>query len=164
MVVEQLAAQVAGVLARAESLFAAPDILAEDDPALRRITDAADAARTIAARTGEWSGATADQHQQTLAASTEGLDHTADIDARLADRLDENTEQAQSGHHEAGELRSAAEDLPGHLDEWADLPVTVLGALKALRGQLADMQQLMARQQGRAADTAGQLRELDYGG
>jgi hypothetical protein len=44
-----------------------------------------------------------------------------------------------------------AEEVLTQLDAWAELPATELAALKALRHQVVDMQQLLAPSRGRRA-------------
>jgi hypothetical protein len=160
MSVDAVAAQVAAVLARAESLFGAPGVDVLDTTAT---VSAAEAVATVAGRTGEMSGTLATAHRDLLDSATQRMQHAADADARLAERLARSDAAHAAGRLDASQLRSRAEGVPTQLDPWAGLPVHDLAVLKALRHRVADMQQLLAQHREDAERTAGEIRSLDYG-
>jgi hypothetical protein len=55
----------------------------------------------------------------------------------------------------------AAEELPAELGPWRSVPAGELAALLALRGQLVDMQPLMADHSSQAAHGAQIISSLD---
>jgi hypothetical protein len=91
------------------------------------------------------------------------MQHAADADAGLAERLARSAEAHAGGRMNASHLRSRAEEVPTQLDPWAELPVHDLAVLTALRHRVADMQQLLAHHREDAERTAGEIRSLDYG-
>jgi hypothetical protein len=162
MVMLRVTEQVVDALGRAESLFATADDAEVDLQPLHHLGPATDQLTALDTRGGDWSGAAADQHRDSLASSVEQLGQAAATDSQLAAILREAVQAHDNGHRAAGELLSAAHDLPDQLQQWAELPATDLAALRALRAQLAGMQQLMARQQAASSDAATRLGGLDY--
>jgi hypothetical protein len=162
MVMLRVTAQVVDALGRAESLFAAADDAEVDLHPLHHVGPATDDLTHLDTHSGDWTGAAADQHHDSLASSVEQLDQVAAADSHLAGILHETVQAREAGHRAAGELLSAAHDLPDQLQRWDELPAADLASLRALRAQLAGMQQLMARQQAASSDAATRLGGLDY--
>jgi hypothetical protein len=159
MSIDAVAAQVAAVLARAESLFtaAAADVL---DPTATG--SAAQASADIAGRTGEMSGSFVAAHRDLLDSASQRLRHAASTDARLAERLARSADAHAEGRMHASRLRSDAEQVPTQLDPSAGLPVSELAALKALRRRVADMQRLLTHHREEAERVAGEIRSMEY--
>jgi hypothetical protein len=159
--VDDVAARVVAVLARAESLFAAPSDY-QGAAADASVGAAAQTARAIAARTAELSGATARGHGDLVAVSAERLDRVSDSDLRLAENLRRSVQFHDAGRSRAAALRATATDVPAQLQPWAGLPAAEVAGLKVLRTQLAGMQNLLARHRAAAARTAADISTLRY--
>jgi hypothetical protein len=158
--VDEVAAEVVAVLARAESLFTAPGGHVLD---MAATGSAAEVSATIAGRTDEMSGSFATAHADLIDSATQRLQRAADADARLVDRLGQSADAHAGGRMHASHLRSGAEEVPTRLDPWAELPASDLAVLKALRHRLADMQQLLAHHREDADRAADEIRSLEYG-
>ena len=159
MTIEQVAAQVAGVLSRAESLFAVPQ---EASAASDELGLAADASDAIAARVAEQSGALAAAHSELLAASRQRLHAAAGTDATLAGHLSDAGAGHGSAAGQAAGLRSAAQAVGERAAHLPELASNDVAALKALRAQVGAMQKLIAAHTAAAADAAKQVRQLRY--
>ena len=102
---------------------------------------AAEASRAIATRTTELSGKFASAHAELLDATAQRLERATAADARLADHLGAASQTHGEGGAQAAELRAGAADVPARLAPWEQYPAGELAALKALRHQVAGMQQ-----------------------
>ena len=163
MTVEHVAAQVVEVLARAESLFSTPAEGAAVSGAADTMGQAAEASRAIATRTTELSGKFASAHAELLDATAQRLERATAADARLADHLGAASQTHGEGGAQAAELRAGAADVPARLAPWEQYPAGELAALKALRHQVAGMQQLLAHHGEEATRLAGEIRTVGYG-
>lgn len=158
MTVDEVAARVVEVLARAEALFAPPG----DWQAPAEVGAAAQTARAIAARTADLSGATAAGHREMTAAAAEHLERASDADARLTAALQRGAQLHDQGAVQAAGLRAAAAEVPAQVSRWAELPAAQMAALSSLRTQLAGMQRLLARHRAAAARTTAEISALRY--
>lgn len=160
MSIDAVAAHVSAVLARAESLFTAPD---PEVLGATATASAAQAGTAIATHSGEMSGSFAAAHHELLDATAQQLHHTADADAGLVEHLANAAETHGDGRRHAAQIRSGAEDISTKLAPWAELEVSDLAVLTALRRRVADMQQLLAHHRAEADRLAGEIRSLGYG-
>jgi hypothetical protein len=160
MSVDGVAAEVVAVMGRARSLFAQVDAA---DTVGADTSSAAEASAAIAGRTGELSGSFTDAHRDALDKVSTDLQHASGADARLADHVSDAADTAHAGAAGAQDLHDAAGGVMDSLEPWADLPVTELAALKALRQHVSGMQQLMAGQTGEAQRLADVISALEYG-
>jgi hypothetical protein len=151
------------MLARAESLFAAPGASQKEAVEASSLGLAAQAARAIAARTENLSGATVLGHGDVVAAAVERLERVSDSDRRLAESLDGSTQFHDAGRSRAAGIRATASDISAQLQPWAELPAAEVAGLNALRTQVAGMQNLLAHQRAAAARAAAEISLLRYG-
>jgi hypothetical protein len=161
MSVQQMAARVVEVLARAESLFSTPGDSAAPEAA-GRTDDAAHASAAISTSTAELSGVLASAHRDLLAETTHRLEDAAATDARLGDSVSDTSTAHSAARSQATDLRAGAAEIPTVLGPWAELPAAELAALKALRNRVAGMQRLLADHSAEAARVGGEIRSLGY--
>ena len=160
MAVQEVAARVLTILTRAESLFSADAAPVEVPASL--VGAAAEAARAIAARTAEMSGATVRGHGEMIMAGADRLELASDTDHRLAENLRSSAQFHDAGRSQAAALRAAAADVAGQLQPWSELPAAEVAGLKALRTQLAGMQHLLVRHSAAGARVAAEIGTLRY--
>jgi hypothetical protein len=158
--IEAVAPQVLAILTRAESLFAA-DAAGAGAPS-SRVGAAAETARAIATRTAELAGAAVRGHGEMITASVDRLERASDADDHLAENLRGTAQFHDAGRSQAAVLRAAAEDVPGQLRPWSQLPAAEAAGLKTLRSQLAGMQRLLARHSAAGARVAAEISTLRY--
>jgi ElaB/YqjD/DUF883 family membrane-anchored ribosome-binding protein len=161
MSVQDLVDRVVAVLARAESLFTPPGQAAKARAA-QTLTDAAEASRTISARTEELSGAIASAHRDVSAAAAKKLEDAAETDSRLTEQLGRAGQAHATGASESTQLRAGAQDVPTQLDTWTQLPIGELATLMALRNRVANMQRLVADHTSQAAQATDDIVRLHY--
>jgi hypothetical protein len=162
MTLDDVAARVVQVLARAESLFAVPEDTAAASAASDQLGQATDAHRALGEHDSELSGAGATGHRQLVDESAAGVAAAARADEQLAAHLTAAAARHHHGQARAQDLRADAAAVP---ERFAALSGTVTGelaALKALRAQVAGAQQLLAEQAGQGAAAAAQIRAVDY--
>jgi hypothetical protein len=160
--VEEVAARVVAVLARAEALFAAPGDHGAALAGLRHLGAAADT--DLAARSAELSGAAIAAHRDQLDPLGAGLRAVADADAGWARLLGAGDATQAAAGARAAALRATAEEVPARFAASAHLPGAEMAALRVLRSCLAGMQQLIATQSAAAARAAAEVRGLGYAG
>jgi hypothetical protein len=160
--VQDAAARIVAVLARAGALFGAPTEPQGAAGEANLVGPAAQTIRAIAERTSEMSGATAHGHGDFVAGSVEFLERASDSDVRLAESLRRSAQFHDSGRSQAAGLRATAADVHAQLQSWAGLPAVEAAGLKVLRAQLAGMHNLLARHRAAAARTATEIRKLRY--
>jgi hypothetical protein len=160
--VKDVASRVAAVLARAESLFAAPTEPLGAGAEASSLGPAAQTAEAIAARTADMSGATVREHGDVAATSAERLVRMSETDHRLAENLERSAQFHDAGRSQAAGIRTAAADVSPQLQPWAGVPTAEVAGLKVLRSQLAAMQILLARHRAAAARTAADISTLRY--
>jgi hypothetical protein len=157
-----VAAQVAHVLTRAESLFATAGETATTSAALSRAGDAALTAGALSERTAELSGAMVEAHRDVAGASAQQLRHASGVDSMLADHLTRSTQLHTAGGSQASGIRAGAAEIPAQLQPWADLPASDMAGLKMLRNHLAAMQRLLAQHSAVSARIASDVSGLTY--
>jgi uncharacterized protein involved in exopolysaccharide biosynthesis len=162
MMLNEVAARVVEVLTRAESLFAVPEDAAAASTAADQLGQAADAHRALGGHNAELSGAGATGHRQLVDESAAGVGAAARADEQLAAHL---TAAAARHHHGRARMQELRSEAAAVLERFATLSGTgtsELAALKALRAQVAAVQQLLAEHAGQSAAAAAQIRAVDY--
>uniref|UniRef100_UPI0035CAE425 hypothetical protein n=1 Tax=uncultured Mycobacterium sp. TaxID=171292 RepID=UPI0035CAE425 len=91
-----------------------------------------------------------------------GLDSTAQADVRLAEQLSAAAASHHTGAKRAQGLRMEAAEVANRLAALGGTAAGDLAALMALRSRVAAMQQLLGEHSDAAADTAEQLRTIEY--
>ena len=162
MPVEDLAARVAEVLSRAESLFAPAPASWEPGEAGGPISDAATANRAVAQSTSELSGAMASTHAEAVSGTADRLERAADAEGELARHLARATDTHTEGRSHASSLRASVAEIPASLGVAAHVPAGEIATVNALRNRVARMHALVKRHAAESAELAQQIRNLGY--
>jgi hypothetical protein len=162
MPVDDVAARVAAVLSRAESLFAGPTDGLDAGGAIDSIGGAAEASRSIGSGSAELSGESVAVHGETAAAIANRLSGAAAAESDFVRRLAEASETHQAGRSHATALRAGAVEITAVLGPAVHIPAGEVAALRGLRNRVANMQELVARHSGESARLAGEIRGLEY--
>jgi hypothetical protein len=160
MAIDDVVTHVQAILRRAESLFTAPqDTSSAAASQLRRVAD-------INRRLGshELTGAGVSGHRELVETSAAAVTAAADAEERLAALLTAAAARHQHGRSRAQNLRADAAAMTERFAALSGSAAADLAALKALRAQLAGMQQLLAEHAGQDAAAAAQIRAVDYRG
>lgn len=159
MAVDDWVTRVVGVLTRAEALFTA---IQGPGPAIGDLGAAAGANEALAARSAELSGSGVSSHRDAVYTSAAAIGAAAETDAVLTEQLTNAASTHGHGAGQAGDLRGAATAIADVLGPLRGTAAGDIVVLKALRTQLADMQELVAAQSNHGSATAGAIRGLGY--
>lgn len=159
--IDEIAARVAAVLGRAESLFAVPqDATAVE--ASRQLQRAADAHQTLGI--ADLTGAGVSGHRRFAEESASAIAAFTAADDQMRTRLAAAADRHQNGQARARALRADAAEVSDRLGPLLGTAAGDLAALSSLRTTLARMQQLLAEQSRQDFAVAEQIRAIDYRG
>jgi hypothetical protein len=158
--VDDVIAQVVGVLTRAESLFTAGDGPAQD--AAGALASAAEVNQTLSGRTADLSGAGVSSHRQAVAQSATAMGQAAAADGALTRHLRGAAGTHSDGAGRAGHLRAGAAEIADIVGPLRGTAPGDMVVLKTLHARLAGMQQLVAEHVEHGSATAEQIRALGY--